>query len=397
MKTVVLARGEDPGLLCQRAWRRLQAAEGIWVDPTVSPAVVARLPAARAPRESAAVLVVNEALRELRGEPCEFLPDVPTLVAEAAQAGWPPDARWDGPVTILEAEPPDWDSLAGTAGLLLAALPLGGLEEAGLPPSTPRTPLPHGTMVGVAAPRNASRPLAGRRIVVTRAAEQAGDLADRLEDLGACPILLPTIRIEDTEGPLGDLEGYDWLIFTSPNAPPRFMERLLASGRDARCLRARIACIGPSTARALAACHLRTDLLPEEYVAEGLLRAFEAHQMEGRRVLLARAEEARDVLPEGLRARGARVDIVPIYRTVPRQALEADLSRVDLVTLTASSVARSFHALTKDRLPPASTPILAIGPITARTARELGYPEVHTAAEYTVEGLLEAAAWILGR
>lgn len=390
MRTVVLARGDDPGLLSQRAWRRLQSGP-LWVDPTVSPAVVARLPAVRASRDEAAVLVVNEALRELRGQEFEFLPDLPPLLAEAAIL----DARWDGPITLVQAEPPDWDALAGTAGPLLVSVGLDGLREAGLPDDTPLTTLPHGTLVGSRLPSTPSRPLEGRRIVVTRAAEQARDLADRLEDLGAQPILLPTIRLEDTGSPLGDLTVYDWLIFTSPNAPARFIRELLDSGRDARCLKARIACIGPSTAHALAECHLQADLLPDEFVAEGLLRAFEAHEMQGRRVLLARAEEARDILPDGLRARGATVDIVPIYRTVPLTAVPGALGTVDLVTLTASSVARSFHALTRACLPPETTRILAIGPITAATARDLGYAEVHVAEEYTVDGLLAAAVRIL--
>ena len=243
--------------------------------------------------------------------------------------------------------------------------------------------------------------------MVTRAAEQAGELADRLQDLGARPLLLPTIRIEDPEDPapldeaLADLEGYDWLIFTSPNAPARFVNRLLASGGDARRLgRARIACIGPSTARALEAVHLRADLVPEEYVAEGLLRAFEAWPVEGRRVLLARAAEARDVLPLTLRERGARVDVVPVYRTLETGALPADLEAdlregVDLVTVTASSVVRSFHRLTAPLLPPGTTPVLAIGPITARTARDLGYARVAMASEYTLDGLMEAAVSLL--
>lgn len=390
MRTVVLARGDDPGLLSQRAWRRLQAGS-LWVDPTVSPALVARLPPGRVPRDEATVLVVNEALRDLRGEAWEFIPDLPPLLAEAG----PLDARWDGPVTLVDAEPPDWDALADTGGVLLLTVDAEGLEEAGLPPDVPRRSLPHGTLVGPAPAPSTARPLAGRRIVVTRAADQAGDLADRLEDLGAQPVLLPTIRIEDTDPALGDLSAYDWLIFTSPNAPRRFLQRLLDGGRDARALRAHIACIGPSTAKALKACHLQTDLLPDEYVAEGLLRAFEAHEMQGRRVLLARAEEARDVLPDGLRARGATVDIVPIYRTVPVDRFDVDLSRVDLVTLTASSVARSFHALTAGQLPPETTRVLAIGPITAATARDLGYAEVHVAEEYTVDGLLAAAVRIL--
>lgn len=418
MKTVVLARGWDPGLLSQRAWRRLAEATALWIDPTVARSVSCRLPGARveslaeALDQPGVVLVVNEALRDLRAVPgLEWLPDVPASLGAAAQAGWPPDPRWNGPVLLAQAEPANWDAVASLGGLQLfgpGGPELDGLAEAGCPLEP--VDLGRGVLlVGAGLPGPRRRPLQDRRVVVTRAAEQAGELADRLEDLGAEPLLVPTIRIEEPEDPapldeaLANLDRYDWLIFTSPNAPARFMARLMGAGADARKLtRARIACIGPSTARALEAVHLRADLLPEEYVAEGLLRAFEDWPVEGKRVLLARAAEARDVLPDTLRERGATVDVVPVYRTVEVESLPADLeadlrSGVDLVTVTASSVARSFHRLTEAFLPPEATPLLAIGPITARTARELGYARVSMAAEYTLDGLVEAALALLER
>ena len=252
--------------------------------------------------------------------------------------------------------------------------------------------------------RSASpRPLEGKRVVVTRAADQAGALAERLAELGALPLLVPTIQIEPPEDPapldqaLSRLEGYDWLIFTSPNAPARFMDRLEACGVESSVLAGlRIAAIGPSTAKAMEAVGLRAELVPEEYLAEGLLEAFEGQPMEGRKVLLARAAEARDVLPRTLAGRGAQVEVVPVYRTVPLETLPQDLREelgrgVDLVTVTASSVARAFHRLTADFLPPETTPLLAIGPITAGTARELGYAQVAVARESTVDGLVREA------
>ncbi len=248
-----------------------------------------------------------------------------------------------------------------------------------------------------------ARPLEGRRIVVTRTAEQAGELARLLAARGALPLLVPTIRIEDPEDPgpldraLAELEGYDWLVFTSPNAPGRFAARLQAvAGRIRLGAGTRVACIGPATARACEEVGLRADLVPGEYLAEGLLEALEAWPVEGRRILVARAAEAREVLPRTLARRGARVDVVPLYRTVPQETLppevRADLLQgVDLVTVTASSVVRAFHRLTAAWLPPASTPLAAIGPITARTARDLGYTEVTVAEEATLESLVRAA------
>ncbi len=255
---------------------------------------------------------------------------------------------------------------------------------------------------GVASPER--RPLEGRRIVVTRAAEQAEELAERLAAQGAVPLLVPTIRLEDPEDPapldlaLAELDRYDWLVLTSPNAPPRLRARLQTGHAE---LRARVACIGPSTARAVETClGLKTDLLPREYVAEGLLEAFRAHPLEGRRILLARAAEARDVLPRVLRERGARVDVVPLYRTVALQDLPSGtrqelLEGVDLVTVTASSVVRAFHQLTEGLLDPRKIPLAALGPITAQTARELGYERVGVAPEATLEALVQTVAEML--
>ena len=165
-------------------------------------------------------------------------------------------------------------------------------------------------------------PLFGRRIVVTRDRSQAGDLADRLHALGAAVIELPAIAIgppadrEPLDRAIQNLESYDWLIFTSANGVRFFMERLDASRRDLRALRARLCAIGPATRRALEALHLKVDLMPAEYVAESLVAAFAEIDLAGRRVLLPRAAVARDVVPRELAKRGAQVDVVEAYRTV---------------------------------------------------------------------------------
>lgn len=254
------------------------------------------------------------------------------------------------------------------------------------------------------APGAEPRPLEGRRVVVTRAAGQAEELAERLAARGALPLLVPTIRLEDPEDlapldqALAELDRYDWLVFTSPNAPPRIQARLQAGLEKTG---ARVACIGPSTARAVEE-HLgwKADLVPEEYVAEGLLEAFKDHPVQGRRILLARAAEARDVLPRILRERGARVDVVAVYRTVPSEELSVELRQellegVDLVTVTASSVVQAFHRLTRELLPPQTTPLAALGPITAKTARELGYRCVRVAPEATLDALVQTAVEML--
>ena len=165
-------------------------------------------------------------------------------------------------------------------------------------------------------------PLFGRRIVTTRAKGQADALTSRLKALGADVIEMPTIEIQPAAdyGPLDraldELASYDWLIFTSANGVRFFLERLDRSAVDLRALRAKVCAIGPATRAAVEALHLKVDLMGREYVAEGLLEAFAAHDLAGRRVLLPRAAVARDLVPVELGRRGARVDVVEAYRTV---------------------------------------------------------------------------------
>ena len=161
-------------------------------------------------------------------------------------------------------------------------------------------------------------PLFGKRIVVTRAREQADALASHLSALGAGVIELPTIEIRPPadsaplDRAIAELDTYDWLIFTSANGVRFFLEHL----DDLRKLRAKICAIGPATRAAVEALHVKVDLMGKEYVAESLLEAFAAHDLSGKRVLLPRAAVARDLVPNELARRGARVDVVEAYRTV---------------------------------------------------------------------------------
>jgi uroporphyrinogen III methyltransferase/synthase len=239
-------------------------------------------------------------------------------------------------------------------------------------------------------------PLFGKRIVVTRAREQADALGSALNALGAGVIELPTIEIRPPEdaGPLdraiAELHSYDWLIFTSANGVRFFVERL----DDLRKLRAKICAIGPATKAAVEALHVKVDLMGKEYVAEGLVEAFAAHDLAGKRVLLPRAAVARDLVPAELAKRGARVDVVDAYRTVAPAGLERHVREVfarrpDCITFTSSSTVRNFvEAAGAAALE--GVRVASIGPITTATARDLGVAVSAQAQPFTVEGLVEA-------
>jgi uroporphyrinogen III methyltransferase / synthase len=234
-------------------------------------------------------------------------------------------------------------------------------------------------------------PLAGRRIVITRPADRAGRLAERLASLGAIPVVFPTIRIEAAEpGPLvaaaRGLDGFDWVIFTSANGVDAFFARLADAGKDARDVaRRHVAAIGPVTARALRERGVQPALMPAEYVAEAILASL--GEVRGLRVLLPRADIAREALAEGLRERGALVTEVAAYRTVGTDGPPPDLTMADAVTFTSSSTVRHFVA-SGARLPEAK--VICIGPVTAATARDLGLEVSAVATEYTEDGLIEA-------
>ncbi len=207
-------------------------------------------------------------------------------------------------------------------------------------------------------------------------------------------IELPAIAIEPLEFTVPDLGAYEWLVFTSVNGVHAFFDRGLESaGLDARALASvRIAAIGPGTARELARRGLRPDLLPERFVAESLLAAFPDPSAASARVLLARAEQARDVLPEGLGARGYAVDVLPVYRTVPAVPDATAIARVqggkvDAVTFTSSSTVDNFCAAVAP-LPDPQPFVVSIGPVTSATAVSHGLRVDAEATEHTIDGLV---------
>jgi uroporphyrinogen III methyltransferase/synthase len=248
------------------------------------------------------------------------------------------------------------------------------------------------------------RPLFGRRILVTRAAERADDLLARLENAGAEAIAAPTIVLESVEDrsafdrALAELGSFGWIVFTSAHGVEVFFTRLFASGGDTRRLaNARLAAIGPATAAALHSWGLRADLVPDEFRAEGLVKKL-VTEVKGKRVLLPRAEGARDVLPRELARAGADVVDVATYRAKRVSELPArarDLlaqGAVDAITFTSSSTVRNLHSLlANDAVAKTGRArIAAIGPVTAETARSLGWRVDVEAREYTSEGIAQA-------
>lgn len=241
-----------------------------------------------------------------------------------------------------------------------------------------------------------NQPLFGKRIVITRPREQAAEFGRKIEAGGGEAIYCPTIRIEPLEPDLSLLDtSYHWVVFTSANGVNSLIAALRAGGADLRRLGpARIAAIGPETARAAATAGLHVDFVPSRYVAEQVAAEF-PEPIAGKRVLIPRAQEAREVLPEVWRKQGATVDVLPVYRSVPdRSGVDAlrerlDRGEVDAVTFTASSTVQNFRRL----LPEASledVKVACIGPITAQTAQELGYRVDAVAETFTIPGLIEA-------
>jgi len=251
-----------------------------------------------------------------------------------------------------------------------------------------------------------TRPLMGRCIVVTRAREQASDLVKRLSDLGAECLECPTIKVSPPQDvkPLDrameNLSSYDWLIFTSVNGVNFFFERLFQKNKDVRALKdIHTAVIGPATEKRLFDFGLKSDIVPESYRAESVVKAFAGKDVTGRKILLPRAKEARPVLPLELKKMGAVVDEVTAYCTHAvkdnTDVLSARLKErsIDMITFTSSSTVKNFRALfpnedLKDLM--RGVTIASIGPVTADTARDLGF-DVHIIAEsYTIPGLCQA-------
>jgi uroporphyrinogen III methyltransferase/synthase len=400
--------------------------------------------------EEAEVLVAE-------GIPFEVVPGVTSAVAAAAYAGIPLTHRKLAATLafVTGHEAPhkeqsniDWESLSRGIGTLVFFMGVKNLPDItqklianGKAPNTPvalirwgTTPGQHtvtGTLdniaervkqAGLKAPaiivvgevvrlRESlkwfeSRPLLGKRIVVTRAREQASDLVRRLADLGAECLQYPTIRVvpaDDTahlDRAIDRMSKYDWIVFTSVNGVKYFFERLFATGRDVRALNdLKTAAIGPVTAAKLLSFGLRSDIVPENYRAEAVVDAFRKEKLSGKQVLLPRAAEARPVLPVELRKMGAEVDEITAYRTenvvdgAEQLIKELAEKRIDLVTFTSSSTVKNFKSL----LPPETfeklidgLTVASIGPITTDTAVELGFKVDITAQTYTIPGLCDA-------
>jgi uroporphyrinogen III methyltransferase/synthase len=372
------------------------------------------------------------------GIPFEVVPGITSAIAAPAYAGIPVTLRYSSTsfTVVTGHEDPtsgegtvDWEAIARVGGTILVLMGVGRIATiverllaGGLPPDTPAAAVTWGTrpeqvtvrcrladlptqvvkppavfVVGQVAAEELAwyerRPLFGKRIVVTRTRAQASELSARLHDLGAEAIEVPTITIEPPADGGAAVRAaadrlaagtYDWLVLTSPNG----VERFLAEVPDSRSVRASVAAIGPGTAAALAERRIVADLVPERYVAEGLLDAFPPGPG---RVLVARAEVARDVLPDGLAADGWDVDVVDAYRTVAATITDEQLERIgsaDAITFTSSSTVERFvDAAGLDHLPPV---VACIGPVTADTARRLGLTVDVEASEHTIAGLVAA-------
>ncbi|HJU69760.1 MAG TPA: uroporphyrinogen-III C-methyltransferase [Gemmatimonadaceae bacterium] len=387
------------------------------------------------------------------GIPFEIVPGVTAGIAGAAYAGIPVTHRGAATAVTLvtghedadKAErATDWGALARTGATLVLYMGVRTLPDVvrellsgGRMPDTPVAVIERATYpaqrvvtgtlatiaelareAGVSAPAITvigdvvrlreeiewveRRPLAGQRIVVTRARAQASSLSQRLRELGAEVIEMPAIRIEPLDPTplsqaLDNLAAYRWLMFTSQNAVELVWRAMRTRSLDARSLgHTRIAAIGRATADALLSCGVAPDVVPERFVAESLVEALQRRDdVRGQRVLLPRAAEARDVLPDGLRALGAQVDVLPIYRTVidgdgaQRVAVRLRAGEIDLVTLSSSSTARFFvDAVGAEAA--RSAPMASIGPVTSQAARALGLQVVVESEQATIPALVEA-------
>jgi uroporphyrinogen III methyltransferase/synthase len=277
------------------------------------------------------------------------------------------------------------------------------LDQLGATALEPPVTLVIGSVAGLDLDWYERRPLWGRRVVVTRARTQASALSARLQELGAIPIEVPTIRIDPPEDAGAGLEQaatdlasgcYDWVVFSSANV----VTALLAHVTDARSFGpARIAAMGPGTAEALAAWRIIPDLVPERAIAEGMLEAFPDPPGPDSRVLLPRAAAGRDALPVGLVAAGWQVDAVEAYRTVPVPMNDADRAAVagaDAVCFaSASAVKGLLDAAGGPEVVPAV--VVCIGPSTAAAATAAGLPVTAVAERHTIPGLVDALLAVL--
>lgn len=387
------------------------------------------------------------------GVPCEVIPGVTAAVGATAYAGIPITHRDSASaVAFLTGHDPgtdrlDWRAIAAFPGTLVLYMGLiklralaQALMDAGKPAATPAALVASGSLAqqrvlvatlgeiadraeaeGIRPPalvvlgevvrrREAltwfeSRPLLGRRIVLTRPSGESDDSSRRLEVLGAEAIPAPTVVIRPMEDfaalddAIARLPSFDWLVFTSPNGVRHFLDRLRAIGRDLRALgHLKLAAIGPATAAALAESRLDADLVPPSYRSEDLAAAL-APQASGQSILLARADRGRVVLQEEL-GKIARVEQVAVYRNADAEALPPGIAEriaegsVDWITLTSSAIARRLRDLLPDdaraAIASGRVKLAALSPITAAAANELGWPIAAEAGEYTFDGLIAA-------
>ena len=248
-------------------------------------------------------------------------------------------------------------------------------------------------------------PLQNRRILITRTRRQASELAAQLEAVGATTIIVPTIEIAAPESyavldeSLTQIECFDWLLFTSANAVEVFVERMRLRDDVVSVSNVKIAAIGPATARAIEALGLTVSMIPPRYVAESLVESLLPHA-EGRRMLLVRAEEARDVLPEALSRAGATVTIAAAYKnqipeaSIPaiRKMFSSSSQWPHVITFTSASTARHLEAMlvAAGVKLPAQIAIASIGPVTSETLCELGMNPAIEAEEPSIAALVQA-------
>ncbi len=251
-----------------------------------------------------------------------------------------------------------------------------------------------------------NRPLMGKKIVVTRAGAQASELVKLLSDQGADCLEYPMIKIvpADDFSPLDraieNIASYNYLVFTSVNGVEFFFERLFEKGKDARCLgHVRTATVGSATSERLRNFGVNSDIVPESYRAESIIEAFREERVDGKRILLPKARDARPLLPVELTKMGAHVDEIIVYHASPVSdnvdALLENLENrsIDLITFTSSSTVKNFKSLLPEEKFEELTKDVAfasIGPVTTDTAEQLGFNVQITAEEYTVTGLCDA-------
>ncbi|MCR5834164.1 MAG: uroporphyrinogen-III C-methyltransferase [Selenomonadaceae bacterium] len=241
-----------------------------------------------------------------------------------------------------------------------------------------------------------NRPLFGKKFVVTRARAQASTLSNALKNLGAAVVECPTIKIVDPtdnfkmiDSAIDSLNDFDWIIFTSANGVEKFFDRLHFHKRDARAIAtAKVAAIGSATAKILNSYGIVPDLIPKDYIAESLGEELSS-RVNGKKVLLARAEIARKVLPEMLSEAGADVTVAPVYNTIAAPPKDIDFDSVDMITFTSSSTVKNFvDNYGGDTLK--KIPTAAIGSVTADTLKSFGAVPAVIAKSFTIAGLVEA-------